>query len=89
MADILTVNRPETGDSRDLRVPANRFGDMGRAYQGTTWMLETANGKPVRRDYAYKRISETVLDVTGKVSAFFLFFGGASGGKVALSESVH
>ena len=54
------------GKTREVRVPASLFAEIRGVYGGQCWLFETAGGKPMRRDYAYRRISEAVLKATGK-----------------------
>jgi integrase len=52
--------------ARDVRISANLYAEIVAAYSGETWLFETESGRAVDRVYAYRRISEAVLKVTGK-----------------------
>ncbi|MEI6874937.1 MAG: site-specific integrase [Spirochaetota bacterium] len=54
------------GKSRKLRVAADLFAQVRESFNGETWLFETARGNPLRREYAYGRISKAVLEATGK-----------------------
>lgn len=54
------------GKARELRISLDLFQSIVAAYPGETWLFETTGGKPMTRDYAFRRISEKVLQATGK-----------------------
>lgn len=45
------------GKAREVRIPASLFAAICTAYGGKGWLFETASGRPLTRDYAYRRIS--------------------------------
>lgn len=51
---------------REVRISPELFDEIRAAYKGQNWLFETAGGKPLYRDYAYRRISQGVLRATGK-----------------------
>lgn len=54
------------GKIREVRITQELFSQVRQVYGGKVWLFETASGKPLTRDYAYRRISFAVLKVTGK-----------------------
>ena len=54
------------GNTRILRIPLALYTQVRAAYRGRTWLFETSHGKPLVRDYAYKRITKGVFEATGK-----------------------
>ena len=69
IADGTMIRVPVFGKgekAREVRITAGLFADILEAYSGETWLFETSGGKPVLRDYAYRRISQAVLQATGK-----------------------
>lgn len=52
--------------AREVRIPAALFADLQAVYGGAVYLFETSGGKPVLRDYAFRRISEAVREATGK-----------------------
>jgi len=54
------------GKAREVRIPAGLYTDALAVYGGAFWLFETSSGRPVLRDYAYRRIAGAVLEATGK-----------------------
>lgn len=52
--------------TRAVRVSRSLMETVRRDCSGLVWLFETANGKPVDRTYAYRRITDAVLKATGK-----------------------
>lgn len=52
--------------TREVRISAELFDEIRTVYGGETWLFETTGGKPLYRDYAYRRVSQAVLRATGK-----------------------
>lgn len=51
---------------RELRVPVTVYDEVRGAFPGSVWLFESAGGKPLTRDYAFRRVSGSVLAATGK-----------------------
>lgn len=55
------------GKMREVRIEAALFSDIVNVYGPTSsWLFQTSSGKPVLRDYAYRRVSAAVMKATGK-----------------------
>jgi integrase len=54
------------GKARELRVSRELFEIVRESFDGRTWLFESSGGKPLYRDYAYRRIARAVLRATGK-----------------------
>lgn len=52
--------------AREVRISAELYDSIREVYDGKEWLFETASGKQLYRDYAYRRISQAVLHATGK-----------------------
>ncbi|MHB8842191.1 MAG: tyrosine-type recombinase/integrase [Candidatus Aquicultor sp.] len=55
------------GKMREVRIDAALFSDIVAVYGPTSsWLFQTSGGKPVLRDYAFRRVSSAVMKATGK-----------------------
>ena len=55
------------GKMREVRIDANLFSDIVAVYgPSSSWLFQTSGGKPVLRDYAFRRVSSAVMKATGK-----------------------
>jgi integrase len=54
------------GKTRELRVSRELFELVREAFDGRIWFFESSGGKPLYRDYAFRRITKAVLRTTGK-----------------------
>ena len=55
------------GKAREVRIDAALFSDIVAVYgPSSSWLFQTSGGKPVLRDYAFRRVSAAVMKATGK-----------------------
>jgi len=55
------------GKMREVRIDSALFSDIVAVYgPSSSWLFQTSGGKPVLRDYAFRRISAAVMKATGK-----------------------
>lgn len=55
------------GKMREVRIDADLFSDIVTVYgASSSWLFQTSGGKPVLRDYAFRRVSAAVMKATGK-----------------------
>jgi len=55
------------GKMREVRIDSALFSDIVAVYGPTSsWLFQTSGGKPVLRDYAFRRVSSAVMKATGK-----------------------
>jgi len=55
------------GKMREVRIDAALFSDIVAVYgPSSSWLFQTSGGKPVLRDYAFRRVSSAVMKATGK-----------------------
>jgi integrase/recombinase XerD len=55
------------GKARKVRISAAFFHELRDAFQGTTWLFETANGTPYRREYISNMIERASVRALGRM----------------------
>jgi integrase len=56
------------GKARNVRLPGRLFKELCRTFHGTTWLFETGNGRPYRREYVTNMIRRASKRTLGRSS---------------------